>query len=287
MKKLTELKTKIYIFILVNIILTIIVIGFYYINISNNSGLSKEPQLWAWFGDYLGGTLGSTFAFTALMALLYSIYLQNIELRNSTEQLKKSAEALEQQNSLIQKQKIETTFFLLLKIHIENVQALLITTIERDNNRRDTEVKKVNKECIDHLFFELICKLQAAEYNNLKKNQDRLDSISYAFDTIYLERGNIIESYIRSINIILDYLDNILLSNDEKEIYSEILRSQFTNTELNFILYYSVSEYGKQKTLPLIKKQNLLKHRTMDKKYHVLASHDDILLIDEIQPVEQ
>src|SRR5690606_36134505 len=83
--------------------------------------ISERAEEWALFGDYLGGVLNPIFALAALFALLYTIYLQSTELRNSASQLKKSADALDSQNDVLKKQSFEFTFFQLLRLYNEIV----------------------------------------------------------------------------------------------------------------------------------------------------------------------
>ncbi len=49
-----------------------------------NAGISIENQKWGEFGDYFGGTAGAVFGLLSLLALLYTIYIQSIELRRSS-----------------------------------------------------------------------------------------------------------------------------------------------------------------------------------------------------------
>jgi uncharacterized membrane protein len=67
---------------------------FYYDNFHAN-GLAETNAAWGTFGDYIGGVLNPIFGFFGLMALLLTIIMQSIELRDGKEQLKKAAESLE------------------------------------------------------------------------------------------------------------------------------------------------------------------------------------------------
>lgn len=58
-----------------------------------NDGLSQEQDVWGQFGDFLGGMLNPVFGFLTLIALLLTIVIQNKELHNSTEEMRKSAKA--------------------------------------------------------------------------------------------------------------------------------------------------------------------------------------------------
>ncbi|WP_162937426.1 hypothetical protein [Indioceanicola profundi] len=50
-------------------------------------GLSPDQGVWGTFGDFVGGTLNSIFAFVSFMALLYSLVLQSRELEATRSEL--------------------------------------------------------------------------------------------------------------------------------------------------------------------------------------------------------
>lgn len=77
---------------------------------------SSKQDAWGQFGDYVGGILNPLFSVTALFALLYTIVLQSKELRDSTEQLKRSAVALDAQNAVLSKQAFEATYFQMMTL---------------------------------------------------------------------------------------------------------------------------------------------------------------------------
>jgi hypothetical protein len=52
------------------LILATIISYKYFLAFSNNLALSTNQEVWAWFGDYLGGVLSPIFAFSALFPVL-------------------------------------------------------------------------------------------------------------------------------------------------------------------------------------------------------------------------
>jgi uncharacterized membrane protein len=90
--------------------------------ISNfNNGLSSDQSVWGTFGDFLGGTLNPILSFLSLLALLFTIVLQNKELQETRKELRQSREAQEEQTKsfqaqlklLEQKEKRDLTFQIL------------------------------------------------------------------------------------------------------------------------------------------------------------------------------
>lgn len=80
---------------------------------------SENQEAWGQFGDFVGGILNPLFSIIGLMALLYTIKLQSIEMRNSTKELKASAKALKKQNKHNARQQFDNNLFQLLALILE------------------------------------------------------------------------------------------------------------------------------------------------------------------------
>lgn len=99
-----------------------VVFIFYFCNFSGS--LSNDHQRWGTFGDFIGGMLNPILSFFALIALLLTIILQNKELEETREELKRSATAqeksessLKKQSDILIRQQFEQTFFSFLEQH--------------------------------------------------------------------------------------------------------------------------------------------------------------------------
>jgi len=91
------------------ILLTLVVFGFYAYHF--HGGISSTQNHWGVFGDFIGGTLNPILSLLGLLALLYTIYLQNEalisskeELTSSNEELRLSRKELKQSNTTAEKQ---------------------------------------------------------------------------------------------------------------------------------------------------------------------------------------
>lgn len=82
-------------------IVAFIVLGVYFFNFS---GVFGDQESFGQFGDYVGGVLNPIFAFLTICLLLLSIHVQLQELKETREEIRRSAEAFEQQNSIMQRQ---------------------------------------------------------------------------------------------------------------------------------------------------------------------------------------
>lgn len=231
--------------------------------------LSQEHETWGQFGDYIGGTLNPLFAFTALLALLYTIVLQSRELRNSAEELKKSAEALEKQNIVLRKQSFEATFFALLRLYNEVVRELHITR-QNSGSFDDLIVKHEGRQCLKALYNSLI-----VDYLHSVDRGDSLstrrDALNSAYREFYAECGHLVGHYFRTIYIIVKFVEKAEMADVDKREYTNILRAQLSKYELGLLLYNCISDYGREKMLPLVVEYKLLKHIEDD----VLLKPDD------------
>lgn len=102
------------------IIAILLSLGLYVLNFHANE-ISKNPESWAHFGDYLGGI----FSFFSFMALLYTIHLQTKELKATREELQLSRQAQQDSAEVLRKQQFENTFFQLLNQIILQLDKLI------------------------------------------------------------------------------------------------------------------------------------------------------------------
>jgi len=124
-KRFDILKIILIIFSIISLVLVFILSNFY-IGVLEKIAISKKVSDWAQFGDFVGGTLNPILAFLSFIALLITIYIQTKELSETKDELKKSAEAQEEQSKSLKLQNkattlqmFENTFFKLFEQHNE------------------------------------------------------------------------------------------------------------------------------------------------------------------------
>jgi len=222
--------------------------------------LSHKQEIWAQFGDFTGGLLNPIFAFFALIALLYTIHLQSTELRNSSEQLEKSAKALEYQNNVLKKQSFESTFFQLLRLYNEIVDELKVSSSSFGPTIKATKINYDNRAALEYLSITLkeryMEKVKRGDYHGIGE----VDAINEEYERFYLKYGQYLGHYFRTMYNILKFIDLAELSESEKRVYANLLRAQLSKQELSLLLYNCISRYGISKMLPLARKFNVLKH---------------------------
>lgn len=84
-------------FLLIILVFAVVIIffvfGFYFLHF--NEGVSSDPNVWGTFGDFIGGTLNPVLSFLSLIALLFTIVLQQKELGYSRKELEYTRKELE------------------------------------------------------------------------------------------------------------------------------------------------------------------------------------------------
>jgi hypothetical protein len=232
---------------------TFIVLGIYVYKFAVifGMGLSSSQETWGQFGDYVGGLLNPFFALAALLALLYTILLQQRELSNTVK-------ALNKQNSTLKKQNIESTFFQLLNLNNNIVTELQLHIQE---NRDGFPVDEVNqllpfriasptinkkyrgRDCLKKLHFILlrayISKVDRGDYV-----ESRGDALSIEYNHFYEKYGHLVGHYFRTLYNIVKFVDESDLASGEKKSYVNLVRAQLSKYELGLLLYSCLSKHG-------------------------------------------
>ena len=85
--------------------------------------VEKFKELGSW-GDFVGGLLNPILTFLTFMAVLLTLWLQRAELRLTRDELIRSADAMEDQGTILHRQSFESTFFAMLRSHNSIVEAI-------------------------------------------------------------------------------------------------------------------------------------------------------------------
>lgn len=227
--------------VMVVVIITVGVV-LYYISIFHKYTISLNTGDWGNLGAYIGGILSPACAFAALIMLFNSINIQSKELQLSRQ-------ALDNQNSLIEKQNFEATFFKMLELHNEVIQLITydFDTSEVTGRRAISEICKQFKT---HHFKE----------DELFHSTDKVKEDAYA--AFYKKYGHEIGHYFRVIYNILKFVKNSKLNYKDQKIYTDLLRAQLSNDEL-YLLFHNVLYFtgkGAGQMYVWIVEYNIFKH---------------------------
>ena len=255
-------------------------------------------------GDFFGGVLNPIFALIGLFALLQTIRIQSQELKTSSKALKNSHEelqltreeaqlsrkALQQQSESIKLQNFENTFFNMINLHNEIVKSLKLentTYVINDiiNDKQIYHLIKVNniKTAKEVLIF-LNNKLQKflIKFNSIDdytpvNNGNDLKSKNqvHATEELYLifheKFQEYIGHYLRNIYQILKFISNADVKS--KKFYSNILRTQLSDSELNIIFCVCITNKESEKAIPLLAEFEMFEHL----QYNENISKKDII----------
>ncbi len=242
----------------------LVAVGFYATSFSGE--LADSNEIWGQFGDYLGGLLNPIFGFLSLIAILATLFVQGQELRYSTEELAKSAEALKLQSEAMVQQNFENTFFQLLRLHNDIVNAI---------DLRETQTLQVTskgRDCFRPFYkrFKDHWTKQSSEHTD-RSDRERINHLYLAYyPRIEAELGH----YFRSLYNIVKLVDRSSVAN--KRLYTNLIRAQLSKFELALLFYNCLSDMGSEKFLPLIRKYDLLK--MIPKNELIDTAHIDLLL---------
>jgi|RifCSPhighO2_12_1023870.scaffolds.fasta_scaffold57071_1 hypothetical protein len=219
-----------------------------------HGGLSGDPAVWGQLGDYIGGLLNPFFSFIALLALLYTIRLQSEEMRNSTAELKHSAQALLTQNNVMLKQSFETSFF--------NLLGLLSSLVRDSVIDGDVHTTHRGRSCFEMIYTALLKALSSVIHDTDGMVVE--SSLKSRCGLFFRPLDPVLGHYFRTLYGVLRFVDDSDLSDDQKRLYTRIVRAQLSGPELGLILFNCVGDLGGEKLMPLVIKYNLLKHLDMN-----------------------
>jgi hypothetical protein len=207
------------------------------------------------FGDMFGA-VNALFAGLAFVGFLYTILLQRADLKLQRHEhdlaraeMVAQREQLVLQNATLRLQSFENTFFQLLRLQNDIVNAIDLT-------RADTgEVTVKGRDCF-RVFFASFCARwsEALPQDAGPTTLDRIRRTYLNFSAeIEAEAGH----YFMTLYNILKYVDSSDV--EHKKRYTNLVRAQLSSYEVALLFYTCLSERGAAKFKPLIERYAMLK----------------------------
>lgn len=207
------------------------------------------------FGDMFGA-VNALFSGLAFVGFLYTILLQRADLKLqkhehdlSRAEMAAQREQLVLQNETLRVQSFESTFFQLLRLQNDIVNAIDLTRIDTG------EVTLKGRDCF-RVFY--------ASFTARWKEQLPEDAGPTTLDRIrrtYLNFSAEIEAeaghYFMTLYNILKYVDSSDVAH--KKHYTNLVRAQLSSFEVALLFYTCLSERGAAKFKPLIERYAMLK----------------------------
>lgn len=193
-------------------------------------------ESWGQAGDFFGGILNPILAYFSFIAVIFTVLQNQKSLRQSNEELQlsraemaRSTGALQDQNHQIRMQRIESTYFELLK-HLGDLTEDIVV---------DREKLAMRGIKIDSAFFPQSGKVAMQEilkiFAEIRKNYPDMDPVEIAqtyFDHIF----DLVDFYFDTLNVILQFLISSKL--ETNSFYRDLLVAQMSTDELLLLFYY-------------------------------------------------
>lgn len=266
--------------ILILIVLIIYGVSWWYVDSSYTDCQDRGT-----FGDKFGA-VNALFSGLAFAGLIFTIVLQRKELSLQREELKLTRTEMadqtaefEKQNSTLQLQRFENTFFQLLNQFEQIASNLSFSYMENTDCKKyypddegpayPLDQKRsiiVGRELFWHAFEEVPHYYKVVDTilpdGTMKVNGMRgllkakgMEGYMDSFTPSYFDH------YFRLMYRILKFVDNTkLIAEAEKYGYTCILRALLSRYELVWLYYNGLSDYGSEKFKPLIEKYSMLQN---------------------------
>lgn len=203
-------------------------------------------------GDMFGA-VNALFTGCAFAGLIFTIRQQSQELMLQREELKLTRGELsgqraqmESQATTLKLQQFESTFFQLLRVHGEIVEAIDLLT------RTGSTIK--GRDCF-RIFFS---RFDDSMFDIRGENTNEIEKIRKAYLDFYEHNESEVGHYFRHLYHVIKFVDKSEIV--DKQRYVSFVRAQLSSNELKLLFYNCLSEHGNLQFKPLIEKYGLLKH---------------------------
>jgi len=228
--------------------------------------VDKNIKDFGQWGDFFGGILNPILTFLTFIGLMITIILQQIELKESRVEFKRTADALNKQEQHMQIQGFENTFFKMLELHNNIVENLKFS---KEIESHYMDVEKFEAEGRE-VFEKIVLYLNAGW------------SFKLSPITIYkskIQKQNyILGHYFRNLYQILKFIQkNENKLNLDLKQYSNMLRAQLSSFELLLLFlncFKNVTDKGEFQTLLI--RYSFLQHYS----YSSIEHNNDLITID-------
>lgn len=238
---------------------SIIIVGWIYFGVLSITITDGTPEELGHIADFFGGALGPLLSFLSLIALLAALYVQGHELKLSREELKlsreelaKSADALSSQNSTIERQRFEQTFFSWLSTYRQMVEEIYLTDgydgsltatgrkgLRDISTGLDSTIKSstqlvMSADCFDGRTIKREGYPQAARI------------IQDTWEKTYLHYESQLGGLFRTLFGLIRWVDQGNLSHAEKWFYISIIRAQLSSDEFKLLFFNGLTDKGRK-----------------------------------------
>ena len=207
------------------------------------------------FGDFFGGVIGTVLTFVSVIILAMT-FKQQKEITNANlKQQKEITNANLKQQDI---QRFNDMFYELLRLYREQVESLSLKIFEiKKIGEGYKEVVYKGKEFFDKGKIDITNKIEEQLNDQSNSLKIMVEALELYYD-FYKKNRSKLSAYYRTLYRIFEIIDKSnLIEEKEKEGYVKIVRAQLTESELFFIRYNAMSEYGRE-SMQYLKKYRVL-----------------------------
>ena len=193
------------------------------------------------FGDSFG-VLTALFSGLAFAGIVFTILLQREELQLQRQELRLTREELTRQHSTLKKQNFENTFFQMLRLHNDIVNA-----IDLSRGAPGKTALTSGRDCFV-VFYKRISAAYQYEISRDPKDSE-IRNIEAAYATFWKRVQSDLGHYFRYLYTIFKFIKASEI--DDKRLYTNIVRAQLSDHELLVLFYNCLYKFGVEKFKPL------------------------------------
>ncbi|MGI0525740.1 putative phage abortive infection protein [Rhizobium giardinii] len=238
-----------------------LVAAFWLANLWYGSGLDHDSR--GLFGDMFGA-VNALFSGLAFAGVAYAIVMQRYEValaRQENSDTKKLLTAQEQQikrqNEATEKQVFEATFFQLVRLLNDITNNMVVVLPQKGSGY-------TGRDALAALAEEL--------------RTDVYEQVTFdkRFETFYGQNSSKLGHYLRMLYNIIKFIDKSPFR--DEGLYSNIVRAQLSDGEVELLFYNGLGPYGRLKFKPLIERYALLKNFSPKNAppAHMMSEYDPV-----------
>lgn len=196
--------------------------------------LSIGKSTFGEWGDFFGGVLNPILTFLTFMGLLVTIVLQQTELRETRTEMKRSADALHEQNISLHRQTFEATFFQMLSVHTGIVASIDLVSDEGKVTR--------GRDCFS-VFYTRLNKIYRENIQKANGKHSNEEVLRLSYKLFWKNHQVELGHYFRYLYNVIRFIKD---SGFVEGPYLRLIRAQLSDQEALILFYNCIaSEYGK------------------------------------------
>lgn len=238
----TVIEWGILIILVITFIVVLCIYGYHF------NQIADTPEVFGWFGDYIGGTTGALLGLASIV-FLYRTYKIQISISQRQEDIQTY-------------QQHETVFFRLLDEH-RNI--VLNMSGEVKNSKRGRNPHYEGYEYIAKIRKDLAMRLSDLDYDSDLLKPENINELKRIIDDIYepffcgiaAQMGHYFRHLYHTLKYASDHFEN------PKE-YIDLIQAQMSSDELYLCAINGMTKYGRKKALPLINDFSFIENVRVD-----------------------